>query len=115
VARLWNSVGNGRERAEAGNFITRQGSYTSEKKTHDQADGTGRIVFDKPQDALATIHTHPRTGGLSPQDIQSAKDHKMVIYAIDADGLHAVGPDGKVTEVYRSVGDLMYKKKKAGK
>lgn len=39
----------------------------------------------------------------------------MVIYAIDADGLHAVGPDGKVTEVYRSVGDLMDKKEKARK
>jgi hypothetical protein len=33
--------------------------------------------------------------------------------AIDLDGLHAVGPDGKITEVYRSVGDLMDKKKRA--
>jgi hypothetical protein len=35
------------------------------------------------------------------------------VYAIDADGLYAVGPDGKITEVYSSVGDLMDKKTKA--
>jgi len=34
-------------------------------------------------------------------------------YDIESDGLHAVGPDGKITEIYRSVGDLMDKKKKA--
>jgi hypothetical protein len=62
---------------------------------------------------MAVVHTHPHGGGLSPQDIQSAKDHHIVVYAIDLDGLHAVGPDGKITEVYRSVGDLMDKKKKA--
>jgi hypothetical protein len=62
---------------------------------------------------LLFVHTHPHGGGLSPQDIQSAKDHHITVYAIDLDGLHGVGPDGKITEVYRSVGDLMDKKKKA--
>jgi len=113
ATELWNAAKNGQLRGEAGDFLTRRGSYTKPVVTQDTSDGTGRITFDKPADTMAVVHTHPRTGGLSPRDIQTAKDHKMVVYAIDTDGLHPVGPDGKVTEVYRSAGDLMDKKKKA--
>lgn len=75
-------------------------------------EGGGRIVFNKPTDAMGIVHTHPHGGGLSPRDIQTAKENHLTVYAIDLDGLHAVGPDGKITEVYRSVGDLIDKKKK---
>jgi hypothetical protein len=113
ATNLWNSVQNGKFRGEAGNFLTRQGNYTAPVKTEGTSEGGGRIAFNKPADTIAVVHTHPHGGGLSPQDIQTAKEHHITVYAVDLDGLHAVGPDGKITEIYRSVGDLMDKKKRA--
>jgi hypothetical protein len=113
ATELWNSAGNGKFRGEAGNFVTQRGGYTKPVITPGTDEGGGRIVFNKPSDAMGIVHTHPHGGGLSPRDIQTAKDNHLTVYAIDLDGLHAVGPDGKITEVYRSVGDLLDKKKKA--
>ena len=109
--KLWNEAQNGKDRGEVGNFVTSQGSYTSPLKTPGREDGGGRITFPgKPENSMAVIHTHPHVGGLSPQDIQTAKDNHLVVYAIDADGLHAVGPDGKVTQVY-GLGDMLHEDK----
>src|SRR5260370_39565734 len=72
ATELWNSVQNGNFRGEAGNFLTRQGAYTTPVKTPGTDEGGGRIVFDRPSDAQAIIHTHPHGGGLSPRDIQTA-------------------------------------------
>jgi hypothetical protein len=110
--QLWNEAQNGTGfRGEVGNFVTRQGSYTAPLKTPGREDGGGRITFaDKPSDAMGIVHTHPHVGGLSPQDIQTAKDHHLTVYAIDADGLHAVGADGKVTQIY-SLGDMLHEDK----
>ena len=106
--QLWNSAGNGTTfRGEVGNFVTRTGSYTAPVKTPGREDGGGRITFaEKPADAMGLLHTHPHPGGLSPRDIQTAKDTGLVVYAVDADGLHSVGPDGKVSLVY-GLGEML--------
>lgn len=104
--KLWNLVGNGKDRAEAGNFVSRTGDYSEPQREANLDSGKGQIVFSNPpKDALGVIHTHPRTGGPSDTDIQSAKNHRMTVYVIDADGLHAVDPGGQVTTVFHSVGD----------
>lgn len=105
--QLWNKVENGKDRAEAGNFVRNDGSYSEPVRRPDQESGAGRIDFgQKPANVSAVVHTHPRTGGPSPQDIQTAKDNKMTVYVVDADGLHAVDPGGNVTRVYQSTGQL---------
>jgi hypothetical protein len=105
---LWNEAQNGKDRGEVGNFISRRGTYSTPLKTPGREDGGGRITFaEKPSDALGLIHTHPYVGGLSPRDIQTARENHLTVYAVAADGLHAVGADGKVATIY-GLGDMLH-------
>jgi hypothetical protein len=105
VRRLWAMAGGPNSRAEAGNFLDWNEKYSEPVVSKNLESGKGQINFGpRPPGAEDVIHTHPRTGGPSEQDKATAKENHINVYVVDADGLHLVEPDGKVTRVFDSVG-----------
>jgi len=103
--RLWALAGGPNSRAEAGNFLDWNAKFSEPVVSKNLESGQGQISFGpRPPGAESVIHTHPRTGGPSEQDKARAKENRINVYVVDADGLHLVEPDGKVTKVYDAVG-----------
>lgn len=101
--KAWRATHNGDADFEAGFSIDQQGHAGKVQLSIFETVGRAtHLNINAGPESLGTLHVHNRFGNSipSPEDVESARKWKMIVFVESRTGLYAVNPDGKICQLY---------------